>query len=360
MATTALIATADPRIADDLLRLAAAANAEATVAATVDQARADWRRPPLVLVGADMADRLAAGGLSRRTGVVLVTGGASTPEDFRSAVLVGAQDLAALPDDEEWLVNALAAAAEPQTDRAVTVCVTGARGGAGASVLSAMLGLTAAHRGVSTLLIDGDPRGGGIDLVLGAEDAPGSRWPDLAGRRGRLSAELLRRSLPTVADLAVLSWHRGDPVRLDPDGMRTVLDAALRGFDLIVVDLARQPGEAGRLALRAATRAFLVVPAELRAVAAADQLAADLRGDADDIRLLIREPSPEGLTPEVIARTLDLPLAGAFRDDRRLPAAVERGEFPRLSRRGSLPALCDRLLEDLPVPRPALSRSEAA
>src|SRR5690606_26618319 len=120
---------------------------------------------------------------------------------------------------------------------------------------------TAARQGVSTLLIDGDPHGGGIDLVLGAEDAPGSRWPELAGRRGRLSAELLRRSLPTAADLSVLSWHRGDPVQVDPDGMRTVLDAALRGFDLVIVDLARQPGEAGRLALRAATRTFLVVPA---------------------------------------------------------------------------------------------------
>ncbi|WP_119727890.1 septum site-determining protein Ssd [Thermomonospora amylolytica] len=360
MATTALIATADPRIADDLLRLAAAANAEATVATTVEQARTDWRRSPLVLVGADMADGLAAGGVARRTGVVLVTGEAGASDGFRAAVVVGAQDLAALPDDEEWLVNALAAAAEPDDARAVTVCVTGGRGGAGASVLSAMLGLTAARQGLSTLLVDGDPRGGGLDLVLGAEDVPGSRWPDLAGRRGRLSAELLRRSLPAVEELTLLSWHRGDPEHLGPEGMHTVLDAAVRGFDLIIVDLPRDPDEAGRVALRAASRTFLIVPAELRAVAAADRVAASLLGDTDDIRLLVRDPSPGGLTPEVIARTLDLPLASSVQDDRRLPAAIERGEFPRLSRRGSLPDLCDRLIEDLHIPHPALPRKEAA
>ncbi|SEG71519.1 helicase/secretion neighborhood CpaE-like protein [Thermomonospora echinospora] len=359
MAIDALIATGDPRIADDLLRLAAAANADAALASTAEQARTQWRRPPLVLVGADMADGLAADGVARRTGVVLVTTEADAPDGFRAAVEVGAQDLATLPADEPWLVDALAAAAEPCDGRATTVCVVGGRGGAGASVLAAMLGLAGARGGLRTLLVDGDPMGGGVDLLLGQENAPGCRWPDLAGRRGRLGAGLLRESLPAVDGLVMLSWHRGDADPLTAETMHTVLDAASRGFDLIIVDLSREPGAAGRAALRVADRTLMIVPAELRATAAADRVAVSLQRDTDDIRLIVRGPAPGGLPAEAMAEALGLPLAGTVQEDRRLPSALERGDLVRLSRRGSLPDLCDRLIGDL-RPRPAALEAEAA
>ncbi|REE97091.1 septum site-determining protein Ssd [Thermomonospora umbrina] len=359
MAITALIATRDPRIADDLMRLAVAANAQAVVVSTTDQAKSHWHQPPLVLVGDDLAEGLAADGIARRAGVVLVTTQVDAPDAFRAAVKVGAQDLAALPSDEPWLVDALAAAAEPYDAQATTVCVVGGRGGAGASVLSAMLSLAGARNGLRTLLMDGDPLGGGIDLVLGQEATPGSRWPDLADRRGRLSADTLRRSLPAVDELSVLSWPRGDAEPLTADAMNTVLDAARRGFDLVVIDLARDPGETERIALRAADHTVLVVPAELRATAAADRVAARLRRDTDDVRLIIRGPSPGGLSGDVIAEALELPLAGVFQEDRHLPAAVERGDLVRLSRRGSLPDLCDALINDL-KPRSLTHETEAA
>lgn len=359
MAIAALIATGDPRIADDLLRLAAAADADTAVARTVEQARAQWRRPPLVLVGADLADGLAAGGIARRSGVVLVTTETDAPENFRAAVGVGAQDLAALPEDEPWLVDALAAAAEPGGGRAVTVCVAGGRGGAGASVLAAMLSLAGARGGLRVLLVDGDPLGGGIDLLLGQENAPGCRWPDLAGRRGRLGAATLRRALPAVHGVVMLSWGRTEAEPVDAETMRAVLDAARRGFDLIVVDLSRRPADADRAALRVADRTLLVVPAELRATAAADKVAAALHRDTDDIGLIVRGPSPGGLPGEAMAEALGLPLLGAFEDDRRLPAALEHGDLVRLSRRGSLPDLCDRLIAEL-RPHPVSPEVKAA
>ena len=62
------------------------------------------------------------------------------------------------------------------------------RGGAGASVFATALAQTAAD----ALLVDADPCGGGIDLVLGCERETGLRWPDLTLQGGRLSYTALR------------------------------------------------------------------------------------------------------------------------------------------------------------------------
>jgi CO dehydrogenase nickel-insertion accessory protein CooC1 len=68
----------------------------------------------------------------------------------------------------------------------------GGRGGAGASVLATALALTASRLDRPTMLVDADPYGGGLDLVLGAEKTGGLRWPDLAGTRGRVGGRTLR------------------------------------------------------------------------------------------------------------------------------------------------------------------------
>jgi secretion/DNA translocation related CpaE-like protein len=359
MTTAALIATADPRIADDLLRLAAAANAEAEVARSAEQARLAWHGPPLVLVGTDLAQELVPGRLRRRPGVVLVTAVPDAPEGYRMALRIGAEDLAALPDDEPWLVDALALAAEPFDGWATTVCVVGGSGGAGASLLSAVLGLTGAARGLRTLLVDGDPLGGGIDLLLGQEHAQGARWPDLAERRGRLSGEVLREALPCVEDLAVLSWHRGDPSPPGGEAMQSILDAATRGFDLIVVDLPRQADEASRIALNAASQTWLVVPAELRATAAADRVRSALLQHTENVRLVVRGPGPGGLTAEPMAQALDLPLAGYVATDRNLPKALECGDLIHTAHRRSLTDLSGHLLNTLDL-RPRTPHGKAA
>ena len=67
--------------------------------------------------------------------------------------------------------------------RGAAVAVVGGCGGAGASVLAAALAVTAVRHGGRALLVDCDPLGGGLDLVLGAEHVAGLRWPDDRRRR---------------------------------------------------------------------------------------------------------------------------------------------------------------------------------
>jgi secretion/DNA translocation related CpaE-like protein len=224
-----------------------------------------------------------------------------------------------------------------------------------------MLGLCAVRRRSAGLLIDGDSLGGGVDLVLGREHVAGARWPEFVGLRGRLNAATLHESLPRVSgpgrsshELAVLSWHRAAtgviPETVPAPAMRSVLESAVRGFDLVVVDLPRQVDEASAEALRAADAALLVVPLEVRAAAAAARVAAALRPHTGDLRMVARGPAPGGLAAQDVAAALDLPLSGEFTTDRRLATALENGELPAASRRrGPLVALCGRLLAEFGI-----------
>lgn len=350
MGLAALIATADPLLLDDLRRLAAAADVEIEVAPDAGAAGAAWMRAPLVLICHRLAGELATQMPPRRPGVVVVvrdeSGHADDEAVYRAAVGLGAEHVVAVPGAEAWLVDAFAAAAEPAGPHAFGLCVVGGRGGSGASVFAALLGLTAARAGLRTLLVDGDPHGGGLDLLLGQEHAAGARWPELANRTGRLSPAALHESLPQVGELSVLSWDRGPTEPIPVAAMRCVLDAAWRAYAFVVVDLARCLDDAAIEALLACSVTLLVVPAEVRATVAAHRVAAGLHRHVRDVRVVVAGPAPGGIRPETVAGALGLPLAGVLTSDRRLAAAIEQGDLPSLRRRTRATALCDRLLAD--------------
>jgi secretion/DNA translocation related CpaE-like protein len=195
--------------------------------------------------------------------------------------------------------------------------------------------------------------------MLGLEEHEGVRWHDLAERSGRLSTATLRETLPRAGDLSVLSWRRGEPVPVSDDAVRSLFDAAARGFDLVIVDVPRYPGDVGRAALRSADRTLLLVPAEVRATVAADGLATALRRDTADLRLVVQGPAPGGLTPDAVVNALGLPSAGAFERDRRLPAATDEGALERACRRGPLADFCADVLDDLAL-QPSAYQEAAA
>lgn len=352
MSLPALLAAADPATLDDLLRLAAAADARVTVARTAEAARSGWARAPLVLVDTGLAAELAREGPPpRRQGVVLLTRTGEDQSVYRLAVELGAQDVAVLADAENHLVAAMASAGEPTDERALLVGVLGGRGGAGASALAAMLAITAAGAGVRTLLLDGDPLGGGLDLALGGERLPGIRWPELAGLRGRISGTALAEGLPRLSGGGpwLLPWGREPSAPVSGPVMTSVLAAALRGFEFVVADLPRctASSDSTRAALAVADLVLLVVPTEVRAVVAARHLAATLRADTGDIRVVVRRTPRGALRAESVAAALDLPLAGEMAADRSVPGALDRGDLHRLGRRGPLRTLCGSLVDSL-------------
>jgi secretion/DNA translocation related CpaE-like protein len=361
-----LIVTADPDLLDDLLRLAANAGVTPDVAPDPVGARPWYPRATRVFIGADMAESCARAGLPRRFGVVLVlressgvprTGSnsvasASGPEpasaDWSLAEQLGAEHVVVLPAAEPWIASEFARLTDEEPpEPARTIAVLGGRGGAGATVLAGALAVTGARQGLRTLLVDADPLGGGVDLVLGWESLDGLRWPALSGASGRVPAPALVDALPGRSELAILSWDRGEPSSVPPEAMLAALDAGRRGRDLTVVDLPRQLDESSMLALRAADQVYLVVPAELRACAAAARVAAVAQPHCSALSVVVRKPGPGGITVKEVVAALRLPYAGAIRSEPRLRAAWERGEPPAAAGRGPLATLCEKLLADV-------------
>ncbi|GIH70259.1 septum site-determining protein Ssd [Sphaerimonospora thailandensis] len=338
-----LAITGDRELLDDLLRIGAAAGVEFDVAQAPTRARPYWNRAPLVVVGGDVAEDLAATGPPPRQNVVLVTRAAADPDMWRRCVAVGAQTVLELPQAERLLVEELGEVAEPAIKAGLVVCVAGGRGGAGATVLAASLALTASRGGLRTLLVDADPLGGGIDVILGQEEALGARWPDIAGREGRVSFAALQDALPTFGELTVLSWHRGEPERVPREAMRAVLDAARRGCDLVIVDLPRHVDDGAAEALARAAVTLVVVHADLRGVLSAAQTAALLRRHTGELRAVVR---PGGIDPEVISTSLDAPCVGVLPEIRGLVATLDRGDPPPLGR-APLGRFCSDLLAGL-------------
>jgi secretion/DNA translocation related CpaE-like protein len=339
-----LIVTEDDELIDALLKLCAAAGATPHVVCGAPPPRQAWEGATLVLVGVDVAERMAA--LTRRSGVLLVGADLDDAAVWQKAVAIGAEHVVFLPDSEPWLLDRVADAAEGVGAPALTVAVMGGRGGAGASTLACALAVTAAREGHRTVLVDVDPLGGGLDVLLGGEEAVGLRWPDLASSRGRVNAVELEQSLPRLHRLAALSWDRGDTLTIPVEAVRTVLGAARRRGGVVVLDLPRRIDDAAAEALEQADLGLLVVPAELRAMAASSRVAAAVAMRLSDLRAVVRGPAPSGITGGEVAHGLRLPLAGELAPEPGLAADLECGRPPGARPKGPLGRFCTAFLTE--------------
>ncbi|MGV9288208.1 septum site-determining protein Ssd [Streptomyces sp. NPDC003719] len=344
-----LIVTEDTELLDDLLRLCAAAGATPEVHHSVpgrpaaSGQRGSWEAAPLVLVGDDAARRVR--GATRRRGVVLVGRDQDDPGVWQRAVEIGADHVLMLPDGEQWLVDRIADVAEGVGRPALTVGVIGGRGGAGASTLACALAVTSARQGLRSLLVDADPLGGGLDVLLGGETAEGLRWPAFAASRGRVGGGALEESLPELHSLRVLSWDRGDCVTVPAQAVRAVLAAARRRGGTVVVDLPRRIDDGVAEVLAQIDVGLLVVPGELRAVAAAGRVASAVGMVLRDLRVAVRGPYAPGLDDREVARLLGLPLVGDVPVESGLLRATEGKRPPGAAGRGPLARFCREFWE---------------
>ncbi|HEV2890290.1 MAG TPA: septum site-determining protein Ssd [Frankiaceae bacterium] len=340
-----LVLTADQDLLDDLLRLAAAGGAEPEVADHVAGAVASWRGAPFVLVGWDLAADVLAVGLPRRPSLVLVGTSSAQPEIWRQAVSLGAEHVAFLPEAERWLVERFADSASPRRGR--VLAVVGARGGAGATSFAVALSLAAARAGRRTMLVDLDPFGGGVDLAFGAEAVDGPRWADFVGASPPASGEALANALPRCGEVTVLSWSRDGSPDVPSSVVSSLLSAARRGADVVVVDLPRTFDEACRAALGVTDAAVVVCPAEFRAAVAAERVVGTLQLLVEDVRLVVRGPSPTGLTGADVAEAAGVPLAAWLDPEPELDRALDEGRPPGRGGKGPLATVCTSLLADL-------------
>ncbi|MFD4357423.1 septum site-determining protein Ssd [Nocardia sp. NPDC058518] len=353
----ALVLVRDDRLRAEVRRVAAAAE-RVTDERVMPVGRHAWAGAGMVILDTAAAVAAAVAGCPRRAGVVLVTEGEPAVPDWQAATAVGAERVVALPSGAVALVEQFAEHAESRTGEGIVVAVVGAGGGAGASTLAAATALRGAARRVrrDTVLIDGAPLDGGIDLVLGMENVPGLRWPDLIIEDGRVSAAALHNALPAASPgLAVLSCGRARPgasgegrspttaAGLSPAAVRAVIESGRDAGDLVVCDVSSERGPAADSMLDAADLVVLIVPARLRSIAAAEVVSAYLGERNPNRGLVVRGPAPGGLRGAEVAELLGLPLLAAVRGQAGLASRLERGGLS-VRRRGPLRDAADAVL----------------
>jgi secretion/DNA translocation related CpaE-like protein len=339
-----LVVSSDEQLLDDLLRLLAAAGAEAELATGGPALRRAHRDAPLVLVGADALSAGAVRTLPRRPGVVVVSGGELPAAEWAAAVELGAERVAVLPEDESWLLARAAAAVRSPVERGRLIAVGGSCGGAGVSTVATALALAA---GPGSVLVDADPWGAGLDLLLGAERVEGLRWPELTGLRGRVGGDALLAALPETDGVHVLASSRSTPVPLPEEALTAVLEAVRALGRPVVVDLPRSAAAAPTV-LADADLGLLVVPARLRAATAARLLVEDPGSGWSTAGLLLRQV-PGGLSRAEVGDVVGRPVLAELAHDRSAVARGERGEPPAVTARSPLGVVTRQVLAALPA-----------
>ncbi|WP_404380253.1 hypothetical protein LL946_10130 [Knoellia locipacati] len=224
------------------------------------------------------------------------------------------------------------------------VVVLGASGGLGASTWSAALARRLSLHLGECVLVDGDVRGGGLDMTCGTEHVPGLRWPDLARLRGTTSCRRLVSALP-CGEVPVLSaGGRGSSV---PDSALLDVLKSLRGEVPVVVD-GRVGTVLGETSCVGATEVHVVAGLRARQLADAEAVLSGLpevRPAGAVVGMVTR--GDRAVTSEVaeVIEHLGVPHLAHLRDDARVRRDGERGDWPGL--RGALRDRADTVALDL-------------
>lgn len=304
-----VLVSADPNIVNIVTASAAAAGIELEITSEPEVIRKLWRDASTVFVGLDCAQLVAAMGLLSKRVIHLVG------ENLTELALWSAQLAAAvirLPDTQGALIHALQH--NGSTGEATTVWVTGATGGLGCSTFTLTLAALAVKEAPAAVM-ELDPLGG-ADLICGAEQLPGWRWPQLGAASGQLD-ELTGR-VPQVAGIDLVAVGR-EYYYPNPEAIRAVAGSFRRSHNMLLLDGGPQRPPISDL------RVLLVVGADVRSVAAARSFGSQL--ELSDAELVVRVGAGRNIDPQLVAETLRLPLLGVIPQENKIPRLLEAGRL---------------------------------
>lgn len=234
------------------------------------------------------------------------------------------------------------------------MAVTGTVGGAGASALAAALAVRAGLAGRTACLVDLDPWGGGLDVVVGAEQQRGVRWPDLGRLAGRADGRALLDALPRAAvrgrELPVLSHDPRTPGP-GPEVVAEVVAALARVVDLLVLD---RPGRLARtcpaLDVELDEQLLVVRPGVAGVAALTAHRTANPVGPPSQVVLRGVDDRQRDDLVVLLAEHFALPVAAVLPDDRTVARDLLHGVPPGSGRSPVASTADTLLLRLLPTP----------
>ncbi|HWU33496.1 MAG TPA: septum site-determining protein Ssd [Marmoricola sp.] len=345
--SSVLLVTGDQELENEVRRLAARTSVPVEVVPQPHEALLLWQVASVVLVGGDCAAPLARLKPTRRRCVSVVNTGVAHLEVFRNAVDLGAARVLELPTSQDWLGEVLAESAVAEVigpERGAVLGVISATGGVGGSTLAAATAMLGAERGTS-VLVDLDPVGVGIERIIGYDGESITRWATLGTRA--LSPRALRDSLPQHERVHLVGFGDGAPRLIEASAASSVISACSRAFDLTVLDIPRSLASATREASERCDLVVVLCPQSVAATLAGQRLVMSL-GRADGV-VMVTRAGPRHVAPEDVADALRAPLLIDVNDQRGLDEALAVGVGPLRSRGSGLQKAAIAILDHLKV-----------
>ena len=277
-------------------------------------ARDLWEGAEFVLVGSDLAGKCVENLVPRRSHLLVVhvssevglgvaAESISERDMWRHAVALGAENVLELPAASSRLTEVLSEVTIADPAQGVVssnvISVVAGSGGVGASTFAVNLATHAVARGMSAVVIDLDQFGGGIDLVLGAEEIPGARWCDIDPGSGRISVDTLAAALPRANGVAFLSQRRSCFGGVSVEIVAAVIDAARRAFDLVVLDLPREHSDCNELLIGQSTVTCVITRNHVRAIAGSIAVSQRVRNSGGQVQFVLISDSKGLGSPDV-------------------------------------------------------------
>ncbi|MHB1980251.1 MAG: AAA family ATPase [Sulfobacillus sp.] len=286
-------------------------------------------RPEVALVSSQLPDGDVSSWLEQDSPLgqtkLIVMATDPQPEDYRTAMRIGALDLLPMPLNPGSILESLRRVAKGSGERQgkiVTVFAT--KGGVGKTTIAANVAAELAGRRQRVCVVDLDLEFGSLSAFFGA--VPEQTMADLVRRRGAFS-------LPLIQEMMVTDPILGVPILASPltpdlaptvDGegkkevgrnyVAEILRMLCLGYDTVVVDTASRFSEATVTALEMASTVLLVtapdVPALQSTAKGLTVLVDKLGFQPDRLKLILnRANAAIGLTAEDISRFLDYPIS---------------------------------------------------
>ncbi|WP_293951939.1 septum site-determining protein Ssd [uncultured Corynebacterium sp.] len=322
-----LVAVDDPVLHPEAMHIAAATGRPIVDSTDPGDINRHLNRVSAVLVDGEIATTITN---DRRRDRIFLLASDPGPPDFKLAMDIHAEQALLLPAHTGELLTALGREDGTQTASrrhpGSTIGVLGAAGGVGVSTIAAALARRRTRKN-RTVLIDAVASSGGLDLLLGLEDTPGARWPDLGFTRGTVQAEDVLAALPVTGEkLFLLSAARSAALDFFALGAGDVtaavacLAAADEPLD-VVVDL--RAGDIADEVVPVLDHLVLVVSAEVRAVAAAVSQRLELQRHQVPVSVVLRHRGWSGLDVAEVENIIGAPVIAEVGTISRLPRAVE-------------------------------------
>ncbi len=314
-------------------------------------------QPDVAVVATELADGDIASWLEQeaplgKTKLVLMAPDPQ-PEDYRTALRLGAVDLLSWPANPGTVLECLRRVSRgpgERQGRIITVFAT--KGGVGKTTIAANVAAELASRRQRVCVVDLDLEFGSLAAFFGA--IPEQTVSDLVRRRGAFSLPLVQEAMVTdpILGVPILASPLTPDLAptVDGDGKKEagrnyvaeVLRLLCLGYDTVVVDTASRFSEATVTALEMASTVLLVtapdVPALQSTAKGLTVLVDKLGFQPDRLKLVLnRANAAIGLTPDDMAKFLDYPISYRLPSDGDAAVRACNTGMPIVRRRRSGP-----------------------